>query len=129
MVFYSSIFLLYLFIEIISFFINIFQSKFLKHIFKVIIYFQLNQEYLIEYSINSSSLNIFSFSHLPQIKHRTNVFSNIYNILGFSNFLYLSEITWYNFFIVLVTENVLVIFYHFSHNHCEKTKMEQTLTF
>ena len=33
--------------EIISCFIYIFQSKFLTYIFKVIIYFQLNQEFLI----------------------------------------------------------------------------------
>ena len=41
----------------------------------------------------------------------------MYDILGFLNFQYLPQITQYNFFIFLVIENVLVLFYHFSHNH------------
>ena len=42
-------------------------------------------------SIDSSSLNIFSssFLHLLQIIERTNVFSKMYDILGFSNVLQL----------------------------------------
>ena len=42
-------------------------------------------------SIHSSSLNIFSssFSHLLQIIEKTNVFSNMYDILEILNFLYL----------------------------------------
>ena len=68
-------------------------------------------------SIDSSSLNNFSssFLHLLQITERT-VFSNSYDILGFSNFLYLQQKTQYNFFIFLVIENILVLFYHSSHN-------------
>ena len=41
----------------------------------------------------------------------------MYDILGFSNFLYLPQITQYSFLIFLVIGNVLVLFYHFSHNH------------
>ena len=69
--------------------------------------------------IDSSSLDILSssFSHLLEIIERTNVFSKRYGILGFSNFLHLPQITQYNFFVFLVTENVLVLFYHYSHNH------------
>ena len=69
-------------------------------------------------SIDSSSLNIFSSSllHLLQTTERT-IFLKMYYILAISNFLYLPEITQYNFFIFLVTENILVLFYHSSHNH------------
>ena len=35
------------------------------------------------------------------------------DILGFSNFLYLPQISQYNFFIVLAIENTLVLFYYF----------------
>ena len=44
-------------------------------------------------AIDSSFLNILSFSFfdLLQIKNRTNVFSDMYNILGFLNFLYLPQ--------------------------------------
>ena len=50
-------------------------------------------------SIDSSSLNIFSslFLYLLQIIEKSNVFSKIY-ILDFLNFLYLRQITQYNFF-------------------------------
>ena len=70
-------------------------------------------------SIDSSSLNNFSslFLDLLQIIERSTVSSKRYDILGFSNFLYLPQITQYNFFIVLVIENILVLFYHSSHNH------------
>ena len=68
-------------------------------------------------SIDSFSLNIFlsSFLQLLQIMERTNVFSKRYDILGFSNFIL--QITQYNFFIFLVIENILVLFYHSFHNH------------
>ena len=70
-------------------------------------------------SIDSSSLNNFSslFLDLLQIIERSTVSSKRYDILGFSNFLYLPQITQYNFFTVLVIENILVLFYHSSHNH------------
>ena len=44
-------------------------------------------------SIDSSPLNIFSFSflHLLQIIERTNVFRMMYDISAFWNFLYLSS--------------------------------------
>ena len=51
---------------------------------------------------------------------RTNVFSEMYEILGFSSFLYLPQITQYIFFIFLVIENILVFFYHSCHSHQEK---------
>ena len=46
-----------------------------------------------------------------------NVFSKRYDILGFSDFLYSSQITQYNFFILifLVIENILVLIYHSFH--------------
>ena len=69
-------------------------------------------------SIDSSSLNIFSssFLQLLQIIERTSVFSKWYDILGFSNFLYLPQIVQYNFTVFLIIENILVLFYHFVHN-------------
>ena len=69
-------------------------------------------------SIDSSSLNNFSFLFLCllQIIERT-VFSVRYDILGFSNFLYLPQIMQYSFFIFLVNKNILVLFYHSFHNH------------
>ena len=71
-------------------------------------YFQLKIEFLI-----SQLVLIFPL----QIIERTNVFSERYDILGFTNFLYLLQITQYNLFIFLVIENILLIFYHSSHNH------------
>ena len=47
---------------------------------------------------------------------RTNIFCKMYDILGFSNFLYFPQITQYAFFIYLVVENILVLFYHSFHN-------------
>ena len=64
-------------------------------------------------SIDSSSLNIFSslfLYHLLGVIEGTNV-------LDFSNFQYLLQIVQYNFFIFLFIENILVLFYHSSHNH------------
>ena len=46
----------------------------------------------------------------------TTVFPKSYDLLGFSNFLYLPQITQYNFFIFLDIENILVLFYHSAHN-------------
>ena len=70
-------------------------------------------------SIDYSALNIFSSSllHLLEIIERTNSFSSGYDISGFSNFLYLPQIKQYNFFILLIMENILVLFYHSFHNH------------
>ena len=50
--------------------------------------------------IDSSSLNILSssFLHLTQIIERTKVFSKMYDILGFLNFLCLPQITQHHFF-------------------------------
>ena len=50
-------------------------------------------------SIDSSSLNIFllSFLYLLQIIERANLYSKMYDILGFLNFLYLPQITQNNF--------------------------------
>ena len=55
--------------------------------------------------------------HLLQKIERTHVFSKRYDILGFSNFLYLPQITQHNFFIFLTTENILILFYHSFYNH------------
>ena len=70
-------------------------------------------------STDSSSLNIFSssFLHLLQIIERTNVFSKRYDSLGFSNFLYLPQITQVNILIFYLNKNILVLFYHSSHNY------------
>ena len=74
-------------------------------------------------SIDSSSLNIFSSSLLDLLKiiERTNVFSKMYDILGFLNFLYLLKIMQYilfsywkyftiilSFFSILFRENTFV---------------------
>ena len=44
-------------------------------------------------------------------------FSKRYDILDFSNILYLPPITQYNFCNFLVIENGLVLFYHSYHNY------------
>ena len=69
-------------------------------------------------SIDSSSLNSFSssFLHLLQMIEKTNIFKSYY-ILGFSNFLYLPEITHNSFLIFLVMGNILVLFYYSFHNN------------
>ena len=61
--------------------------------------------------------------HLLQERERTNVFSRRYKILGFPNVLYLFQTTQYNFLIFLVNENILVIFYHSSHNYLGKINL------
>ena len=60
-------------------------------------------------------LNSFSllFLHLLQITERTKKFFYKYDILDFLNFLHLLRITQDNFFIFLVIENILVLFYDF----------------
>ena len=57
-------------------------------------------------SIDSPSLNILSFLYLLQIIERTYVFCKKYGNAGFSNLLYLLQITQYNFFIFLIVENI-----------------------
>ena len=49
----------------------------------------------------------------------------MYDILGFLNFLYLPQITQYIFFhlSLLVTENILVLFYNSFHIRQEKMNM------
>ena len=56
--------------------------------FMILFYIIINPRRL-KISIDSSSLNIFSYSvlHLLQIEERTNVFPKRYDILGFLNFL------------------------------------------
>ena len=55
----------------------------------------------------------------------TNVFSKMHHLLGFFNLLYLPQIMQYNFFILtfLVTENILVLFYHSFHIRQEKINL------
>ena len=51
-------------------------------------------------------------SHLPQIIEKTNVLSKINDILGFLNFLYLSQVIQHIFFILTFLEsidNILVL--------------------
>ena len=50
-------------------------------------------------------------------------------ILGSSNFLCLPQIIQYNFFIFLVIENVLMLFYHFSHSHKEEVNFYNLANF
>ena len=64
-----------------------------------------------------------------EIAERTSVFSKRYDVLRFSGFLYLPQITQYYFFIFLVFENVLVLFYHSSHNHQEKINLHNQENF
>ena len=106
-------------------FIYCFQSKFLNHVFfrhdYIFWYFSISliKPRIFNISIDSSSVKIFSssFLHLLQITKRTDVFSKRYDISGFSNALYLPQITQYNFFIFLIIETTLVLFYHSFHNH------------
>ena len=60
---------------------------------------------------------------------RINIFSKMYDILGFSNFLYLPQIIEYNFFIFLVIEYILVLFYHSTHNQWEKMNLYNLINF
>ena len=47
-------------------------------------------------------------------------FLKMYDILGFSNFLYFPQITQHNFFILFI-QNIFVLFYHPIHICYEKT--------
>ena len=47
----------------------------------------------------------------------------------FSNFLYLPQITQYNFFIFLLTENILVLLYNSSYIHQEKINLYTPISF
>ena len=44
-------------------------------------------------------------------------FSKRHDVLDFSDFLYLPQITQYNCFIFFIIENILILFYHFFHDH------------
>ena len=81
-------------------------------------------------SIDCSTLNIFSslFFQIQQITERANVFSKRYNILDFSSFLYLPQITQDNFF-TLVIKNVLVLFHHSSRNLKEEINLYNQANF
>ena len=72
----------------ISCVIYIFQSKLLTHIFKVVIYFQLNHEFSISQFFFSSSC-----LQSRQTIERTNAFLKMYDNLSPSNFLYSPQIT------------------------------------
>ena len=61
-------------------------------------------------------IHLHSCTYCKKIE-RTNVFSKKYDILEFSNFLYLPQITQYIFFTFLVIKNILVLFYHCFHNY------------
>ena len=98
-----------------SIFFNFLTHALFNHILKIIIYFQLNQESIISQLILWLFFlrNCFPSSvlHLLQIIERTNAFSNRYDIVDFSNFLYLRQITQYSVFIFLVVvDNLLKIF-------------------
>ena len=58
-----------------------------------------------------------------RVVERTNLFSKMYDILVFLNFLNLPQITQYSFFIFFVIENILVLLYHSSHNHQEEINL------
>ena len=70
-------------------------------------------------SIDSSSLNISSssFSHLLQIIERINIFSKRYNVLVFQIFYTYRKQCNAIFFIFLVIQNILILFYHSFYNH------------
>ena len=89
----------------------------------------LTKSRIFNISFDSSSLNIFLFSylHLLQTIEGGHVFSMRYDIFGFflylqiflllANFLYLLQITQYNFFIFLINKNILILFYHSFYNY------------
>ena len=64
-----------------------------------------------------------------QIIEKTSVFSKWYDILGFSNSLYLPQITQYIFFIFLIIENFLTLLCHSFHNHLEKMNLYTLINF
>ena len=99
------------FLFIFSIFLNLSSHVSYSHIYRIIIYFKLNQELLISQLILNLFFYLSSFSHLLQITERTVFFKKTYDILGYLNFLYLLQITHEIFFILifLVIENILVV--------------------
>ena len=99
------------FLFIFSIFLNLSSHVLYSHIYRIIIYFKLNQELLISQLILNLFFYLSSFSHLLQITERTVFFKKTYDILGYLNFLYLLQITHEIFFILifLVIENILVV--------------------
>ena len=99
------------FLFIFSIFLNLSSHVLYSHIYRIIIYFKLNQELLISQLILNLFFYLSSFSHLLQITERTVFFKKKYDILGYLYFLYLLQITHEIFFILifLVIENILVV--------------------
>ena len=99
------------FLFIFSIFLNLSSHVSYSHIYRIIIYFKLNQELLISQLILNLFFYLSSFSHLLQITERTVFLKKTYDILGYLNFLYLLQITHEIFFILifLVIENILVV--------------------
>ena len=99
------------FLFIFSIFLNLSSHVLYSHIYRIIVYFKLNQELLISQLILNLFFYLSSFSHLLQITERTVFFKKTYDILGYLNFLYLLQITHEIFFILifLVIENILVV--------------------
>ena len=66
---------------------------------------------IFNFSIDSSSLNIFSslLPHFSQIIERTNILSKIFDILGFSNFLYSLRLMRYIFLNATFLESIYKI--------------------
>ena len=124
--------LLYFFKEIISCFIYMFRSKFLayaflNHIFCGYIFSIKPRIFNIAIDFFYSDIFSSSFLQLQEKTERSNAFSKMYDILDFSNFLYLTQITQYNFFLLLVTENILVLFHHsFQYSPAENKFIESS---
>ena len=99
------------FLFIFSIFLNLSSHVLYSHIYRIIVYFKLNQELLISQLILNLFFYLSSFSHLLQITERTVFLKKTYDILGYLNFLYLLQITHEIFFILifLVIENILVV--------------------
>ena len=85
----------------------------------------LTKSRIFSITFDSSSLNIFSSlpPHLLQIIERINVFWEIFDILGFFNYLYIPQTMQWIFFILTsleFTENISVLFCHSFCNCLEK---------
>ena len=94
-----------------------FRSKFLayvllNHIFCGYIFSIKPRIFNIAIDFFYSDIFSSSFLHLLEKTERSNAFSKMYDILDSSNSLYLTQITQHNFFILLVIENILVLFHH-----------------
>ena len=94
-----------------------FRSKFLayvllNHIFCGYIFSIKPRIFNIAIDFFYSDIFSSSFLHLLEKTERSNAFSKMYDILDSSNSLFLTQITQYNFFILLVIENILVLFHH-----------------